>query len=52
MVAYDYHEFYAASSNSKEDVFLCVEMGKYCIPCENSLQEYQSDGQEKINEVR
>lgn len=51
MVAYDYHEFYVASSNSMEDVFLCVEMGKSCIQCGNNLHEYQSDRQEKINEV-
>lgn len=47
MVAYDYHEFYIASSNNMEDVFLCVEMGKYCIQCENNLQEFQSDRQGK-----
>ena len=51
-VIYDYHEFYAASGNSKADAFLCVETGKHYIPYENSLQEYQSDRQEKINEFR
>lgn len=51
-VAYDYHEFYAASGNSKADIFLCVETSKHCIPCENSLQEYRREKQEQKNKMR
>lgn len=51
IVAYNRHEFYVASGNSKSDIFLCVETGRKYIPCENSLQEYQKDKQEKLNKV-
>lgn len=40
-VAYVYDKFYAASGNSKADIFYCVETEKLYIPCSNSLQEYQ-----------
>lgn len=44
IMAYDRHGLYAVSGNSKVDMFLCVETGKLCIPCENSLQKYQRTG--------
>lgn len=50
-VAYNRHEFYVASGNSKSDIFLCAETGRKYIPCENSLQEYQGGRQEKLNKV-
>lgn len=51
-VAYDRTKFYAASGDSKADVFLCVETGKQYIPCENSLQEYQREKQMQKSKVR
>lgn len=52
LVAYDRTKFYAASGDSKADVFLCVETGKQYIPCENSLQEYQREKQMQKNKAR
>lgn len=51
-VVCDRTNFYAASGNSKADVFLCVETGKLYIPCKNSLQEYQREKQVQKNKVR
>lgn len=51
-VGYNHKEFYVASGNSSADIFLCVENGKQYIPCENSLQEYQSEKQVQKSKAR
>lgn len=37
---YSHEDFYAAATDKTCDLFRCVENGKLYIPCENDLQEY------------
>ena len=38
---YNYNDFYTACGNKKCDVFKCIENGKYYLPAENELFEYE-----------
>lgn len=38
---YNYNDFYNACGNKKCDVFKCIENGKYYLPSENELFEYE-----------
>lgn len=51
-MAYNHRMFYEASGDSIADIFYCVETGREYIPCENSLQEYLRDRQEKKDRTR
>lgn len=38
---YNYEQFYKAAENSPMDVFLCLENGKYYVPCNDGLMGFR-----------
>ena len=49
---YSHENFFAASGNCNADIFMCIEIGKLYVPCENELFLYKEPPVKENTEIK